>query len=267
MKTLHPKPLVLSRSCGFLAVDGETSRNSCEQPTLWLLECRRHKLWDGPDNPSGLGLALLQMLNQDEQLHWSAQNIRADRDRCLLGRAALRCLLSQRLNIAPVEVPLKKGLMGKPMLDSMSSPRIQFNLSHASDLVLIGLHHHNPIGVDLESIEAALSIQNSGDLLDVARQMFHPEIVDSISLLPFDQQPEAFLLQWCQLEAQLKAHGTGLTTHLIRRREGSYLMQQNYSTVNYAVALPADYIGSCSMIPNSSLQKPIQAHSYYIYHK
>jgi 4'-phosphopantetheinyl transferase len=125
-------------------------------------------------------------------------------DRWIVARGYLRQILSQYLDLTPVQIAFTHGQQGKPELEG--SP-IQFNLSHSRDRAVYGISAKFPIGIDLEYIHPL----PAADLVDrffspVERAIFHN--------LPIDIQQAAFFHAWTQKEAYLKACGTGLSTPL-----------------------------------------------------
>lgn len=116
-----------------------------------------------------------------------------DRERFLLGRAALRRLLGTWLERAPAAVPIECGPHGKPRCPG--GP--EFNVSHSGDLILLALHPCRPVGVDVERERPGL------DWRPIARRVLAPVECEALTA-------EGFLAAWCRLEAQLKAGGRGL---------------------------------------------------------
>jgi len=125
----------------------------------------------------------------------------ADQERFLLGRGGLRWLLGTLLDCAAAELPLSEGSHGKPEL--RGGP--QFNVSHAGDLVLLAVHRHWPIGVDVERERSDL------DWEAIARRVLPASERQALRLLPPQRRAAGYLRAWCRLEAKLKARGDGLS--------------------------------------------------------
>jgi 4'-phosphopantetheinyl transferase len=125
----------------------------------------------------------------------------ADRERFLLGRGGLRWLLGTLLDCAAAELPLSEGSHGKPEL--RGGP--QFNVSHAGDLVLLAVHRHWPIGVDVEQERPNL------DWEAIARRVLPARELQALRQLPPPLRAAGYLRAWCRLEAKLKARGDGLS--------------------------------------------------------
>ena len=125
----------------------------------------------------------------------------ADRERFLLGRGGLRWLLGTLLDCAAAELPLSEASHGKPEL--RGGP--QFNVSHAGDLVLLAVHRHWPIGVDVEQERPDL------DWEAIARRVLPARELQALRQLPPPLRAAGYLRAWCRLEAKLKARGDGLS--------------------------------------------------------
>ncbi|MFM7674378.1 MAG: 4'-phosphopantetheinyl transferase family protein [Synechococcus sp.] len=124
-----------------------------------------------------------------------------DRERFLVARGGMRLLLASWRREPLGAVVIETGPQGKPLCPG--GP--EFNLSHAGDLILIGLHRHRPVGVDVEFRFP------EEEWRSIAELVLSAEECQALNLLPKEKQREAFLASWCRLEARLKARGTGLS--------------------------------------------------------
>jgi len=163
----------------------------------------------------------------------------ADRERFLLGRGALRLTLGHWLGRDPAALVFRHGPHGKPRLDG--APR--FNLSHSGDLVLLAFHATREVGVDVERERPGLEWQA------IARRTFAPERLARLEALPAPQQERAFLQEWCRLEAELKARGTGLAG-LGDRAPGPP------GTDPWDLSLPAGHLGAVALA-NTLTDRPV----------
>ena len=123
-----------------------------------------------------------------------------DRERFLLGRGVLRLTLGRWLGRDPATLEFGHGPHGKPRLDGAPA----FNLSHSGHLVLLAFHGSREVGVDVEQERPGMDWQA------IARRVLAQERVAQLEALPAADQERAFLVEWCRLEAKLKARGTGL---------------------------------------------------------
>ncbi|MCH7637985.1 MAG: 4'-phosphopantetheinyl transferase superfamily protein [Bacteroidetes bacterium] len=125
----------------------------------------------------------------------------ADRRRGFaFGRIAARSLLAERLDVAPVDVPLAvasdDGLFveGHPIHVSIS------HAGHAAHGQSIAVIADRPIGVDLEEIVPRRD--------DLYRRILHPDEYSLLETLGLDHN-EAQILLWSLKEAVLKGLRTG----------------------------------------------------------
>ncbi len=111
-----------------------------------------------------------------------------------MARTGLRMLLAARLSCDPASLSFAEGEYGKPHLPEV--PDLDFSLSHAGNLALLGISDAGPVGVDLEP-------RSREDTLEECAQ----------SICSPDENPPAggLLKIWCAKEAYLKALGRGLS--------------------------------------------------------
>jgi 4'-phosphopantetheinyl transferase len=188
------------------------------EPLLLLLDCREHL-------PPAMRDDLLTTFSAAEHERHQAYRRPNDRERFLRGRAGLRLLLAVWLGCPAAAVSIETGAHGKPFCPK--GP--QFNVSHSGDLVLLALHAHCPVGVDVEQLRPGLDWQL------IAQRMLTAPQRQALNQLPAPAQLEGFLAQWCALEAELKATGTGLAG-----REH----QQKATLRRWRLQLPAGYLGA-----------------------
>ncbi|MFN9622213.1 MAG: 4'-phosphopantetheinyl transferase family protein [Cyanobacteriota bacterium] len=145
--------------------------------------------------------ALLATLSAAERQRHAAYRQRADQERFLVGRCALRRLLGHWLGQRPAAVALDVDLRGKPRCAGGPG----FNLSHSGDLILLAFHGNREVGVDVERERPDL------DWRPIAERVFPLALTASLEGLPPEARSAAFLRAWCRLEARLKACGEGLS--------------------------------------------------------
>jgi 4'-phosphopantetheinyl transferase len=162
-------------------------------PLLLLLDRRDPLAAAQPDT-------LLATLSIAERQRHAAYRHRADQERFLVARAALRQLLGHWLERSPAAVPIEVGPHGKPRC--ADAP--EFNLSHSGDLILLAFHGGGAVGVDVERARPDLHWR------PIARRVLPPAEAAALAALPAEDQAGAFLRAWCRLEARLKARGEGL---------------------------------------------------------
>ena len=129
----------------------------------------------------------------------------------ILGRAALRALLSGYLGSAIGQIQFIYGPQGKPSLapefHDVMCP-LRFNASNSGDLAAYAFTTGCEIGVDIERYRAL------PDLEKIARRFFAPQETAELLELSSAEQPAAFFHCWTRKEAVIKALGGGLSIPL-----------------------------------------------------
>ena len=92
---------------------------------------------------------------------------------------------------------------GKPYLKDY--PTLFFNISHTSNLILIGIAN-SPIGVDVEKID------RNADKDGIIKHFFSEKEQQSFFSQPENKKELAFVKGWTRKEAILKATGEGLSS-------------------------------------------------------
>ncbi len=132
----------------------------------------------------------------------------ADARREAVSRAALRLLLADYLDLAPGKIAFATEAKGKPYVaGSAPDRRIEFNVSHSGEWVLLAFARGRRVGIDVErwrEIEAE----------QILRDFFLPEEVEEWRRWPEDRRPAAFFDAWTLKEAYLKGLGAGLSKPL-----------------------------------------------------
>jgi 4'-phosphopantetheinyl transferase len=181
--------------------------------------------------------ALPALLGDEERRRLDRYRRAEDRERFLLGRGVLRLCLAELLGDDPATLPIGAGPRGKPRLAPgaarlPAAPLPRFNVSHAGDLVLIALHGRREVGVDVERRRPDL------DWRPIAARCLPQATGERLEALPPDAREMAFLQAWCELEAELKALGTGLGGE--RPAAGTASL--------WRLAMPADYRGAVALL-------------------
>lgn len=182
---------------------------------------------------------LLEHLSSDERTQSLLYRQTQDQLRFVYGRWALRFWLGQILGQAPGDVVLSLGPHGKPALLDKGLPH--FNLSHAGDYVLLGLHGACALGVDIEQAKLPAP-------LEVMRGVFSPE---EQHFCQQGQEVDKFYALWTAKEAILKAWGTGFTEQAtaisIIDANLHWRQQITPDTEVWPIAVPTGYAGAVSL--------------------
>lgn len=117
-----------------------------------------------------------------------------------------RLILANYLDCDPQCLHFKIESYGKPALANLQTPlKIQFNISHSRDLILIAITVEDPIGIDIEYNDKKRSIESLGETI------FSPsEKKFFLTLKSQREKEETFFRCWTRKEAFLKAIGIGL---------------------------------------------------------
>ena len=143
-------------------------------------------------------------LSESEQAFAFRFHFESDRNRFVVGRQAIRFLLSKYLSVNPEEIVITSDKGQKPVISSPAFP-IHFNISHSRDLVLVAIGGKQ-LGVDLEKIDAAF------DYTALLEEHFSDA---ERKFMAAAQDPrKTFYFIWTRKEALTKAWGTGLLENL-----------------------------------------------------
>ncbi|MEI8089748.1 MAG: 4'-phosphopantetheinyl transferase superfamily protein [Opitutaceae bacterium] len=144
------------------------------------------------------------VLTREERERANRKRLPIDSRRTLSSRACLRLLLGFYLNLAPNQVKLTTIAAGKPILDHFTLfPKVEFNVSHSGDWILIGFTRDQPLGIDIEQYREL-------EFVDLAEQVFTPSERAQWEALESAQRARDFFRAWTRKEAYLKAIGLGL---------------------------------------------------------
>jgi 4'-phosphopantetheinyl transferase len=150
--------------------------------------------------------ALGKHLSADESERAARFHRAADRERFVLGRGLLREALAGHLRVAPRDLSFSYNRWGKPGLDGFA--RLEFNVSHAHDLVALAFTLGRKVGIDLERVDRAV------DALKLAERFFTAEEAAALRALDGPRRSAEFFRCWTRKEAFVKAHGRGLSRPL-----------------------------------------------------
>lgn len=156
---------------------------------LWL----RHMRYD----PARVD-AWWSLLSADESARYSSFPTEERQREFLLGRVALRTLLSDQFGGPPENFVLQVSDAGAPMVEGHP---VHVSLTHSDDRA-VAVIANVPVGVDLEPVTERPEA--------VHRFLLRPDEYALLETLPMEPDA-AFILCWTLKEATLKAMGTGLS--------------------------------------------------------
>lgn len=155
------------------------------------------------DQPAEILAELAEVLSSDEQARANRYRFGSIRDRFVVGRAIVRFLLSDYLNLSPTEIEFAYGPHGKPYLTTERP--FNFNLANSEDLAVFAFSPNIRLGIDLEFIRPV------NEMARIATSYFSELEKKMLFELPKSARLEAFFQCWTRKEAYLKALGEGLT--------------------------------------------------------
>lgn len=144
---------------------------------------------------------LQSCLSGDERQRAGHYRRAEDRRRYVAARGTLRCVLDGR----PQDLRFRYAPGGKPaLIRERPGAALDFNLSHAGDLVVLAVARSRRLGVDVERAGTEV------DTEEIARRFFSPDEVRSLRGLPGGLRQDGFFRCWTRKEAYVKARGEGL---------------------------------------------------------
>ena len=151
----------------------------------------------------------LAILDRDERERADRFRFEWDRRDFIAAHALLRHMLAFHLGRPAEAWQFAANGFGKPAIaEGLRVPDIDFNLSHARDLVAAAVALHAAVGIDVEKIDPA-----KADFA-VAQRYFAPAEIEILRRTPSTEQAVCFFRLWTLKEAYLKATGAGFGTSL-----------------------------------------------------
>lgn len=148
---------------------------------------------------------LLTLLAPEERARADRFHFEADRSRYIVAHGLLRTLLARYAASSPAALAFAGGSFGKPRLsEPVHGHALEFNLSHSSDLVLIGASWDRAVGVDVERWSEEIEIDQ------LAEHSFSSAERAELRALEPTQRLAGFFACWTRKEAYIKATGTGV---------------------------------------------------------
>jgi 4'-phosphopantetheinyl transferase len=124
----------------------------------------------------------------------------------IASRGFLRYVLARYLAEQPEDLRFTFNSYGKPSLAGERS--LQFNMSHSHEVALVAVTRDAAVGVDVEHIRSDFASE------EIATRFFSHLEVETLKLLPKEEQVAAFFRCWARKEAYIKAIGKGLSQPL-----------------------------------------------------
>lgn len=148
-------------------------------------------------------------LDRDEVARAARFRFSRDRQQFTVSHGLLRCLLAHYSGGTPASLEFEHGPAGKPCLVlPTGAPRLQFNLAHSADVVLMAVTSGAHVGVDVERW------LNHIEFEDLIERFFSRQERDEFRLLASDTRLAGFFACWSRKEAYIKATGFGVSLGL-----------------------------------------------------
>jgi 4'-phosphopantetheinyl transferase len=158
---------------------------------------------------TGLYNRFTKLLSPSEQLHASRYRLDQAQVHFSVGRTFLRTLLGNATGLDPLSIAITTGVHGKPEAPYLNGHRVNFNVAHSKDTILIALSREGPVGVDVEYFDRPT------DIMDVAKHNFTETETRSLEAITDPEtRHTTFYRYWTRKEAVLKADGRGLIASL-----------------------------------------------------
>jgi len=153
---------------------------------------------------------LISLLSAEEIKRFERFKFERDQHRYQVTHSMKRLILGSYLDCNPECLCFEVGTHGKPALANLPcSMKIQFNISHSHDLILIAITVEDPIGIDVEYNNKKRSIER------LVETIFSPsEMKFFLTLKSQREKEKTFFRCWTRKEAYLKAIGIGLRQDL-----------------------------------------------------
>jgi len=175
-------------------------------PATTLLDTGEVHLWRycfDPDQSLGPGHA--QVLSKAERSRVERVASPARQARVMESRVILRYLLAGYLSMPPQAVKLRRGKLGRPLLDGRQNRQeLSFNLSHSGDLMVLAVARGSAVGVDVEQVRPRRGLSR------LAQRLFSDSEQKLLAATGEADRLTAFFQGWTRKEALLKAAGAGV---------------------------------------------------------
>ncbi len=150
-----------------------------------------------------------QFLSPEDLVHFRDSSIAHQKNARILGRAAVRILMSNYTGVSAIRLKFFRSAQGKPELALPTGPsKLRFNTSYSKDWIAMAFGNGLEVGLDLEYVDEAFPAA------EIARRFFTEKEAAAIHAATGRQKQRLFFDIWVRKEAYLKAVGTGLVQRL-----------------------------------------------------
>ncbi len=163
-------------------------------------------VWKFESSKTSTAIDFFSILSNEEKDRALKFHFEKDRISYLTAHYNLRRLISNYLKIDPQDVNFVTNKYGKPFIDGIN--KLQFNISHSGNIVLIAFHKSKPVGVDVEMHRDDIKYA------EIAERFFSKNEVQALKTALQSNQKELFFRVWSRKEAYIKGIGKGLSIPL-----------------------------------------------------
>jgi 4'-phosphopantetheinyl transferase len=177
--------------------------------------------------------------SQEEQYAASLFRNDADSRKYILRHGLLRIILGNYTHRDPERVSFSTGKNGKPELVPHGGYTVvSFNLSHTSEMVIIGIARTKRIGIDIVKMDPLYQYY------DIAEYILTPAEKAFMQGVEPAQKHQAFFRIWALKEAILKTNGDSIS--MMKDTDTSDIIQKGFSfpccSLKYRKSLPPFFI-------------------------
>ncbi|WP_440964809.1 4'-phosphopantetheinyl transferase family protein [Massilia sp. GER05] len=158
---------------------------------------------------SGVAKQLVRVLSEEERRQQARFLFEKDQRRYLVTRALVRYVLSRYVPLAPEQWRFGAAPHGRPFIlnDVPQAKRLNFNISHSGQVVLMALTRDGQLGIDVE--ETGHNVAQT-----VADHYFAAREIRQLRAASPAEHAHRFLEFWTLKESYIKARGMGLSIPL-----------------------------------------------------
>jgi 4'-phosphopantetheinyl transferase len=182
------------------------------------------------------------------------------RRRYLQAHSLLHTLLAAYLQTGAQSCELANDHNGKPYLVTPQlQPRLEFNLSHAGDLVVIALARGHAVGVDVEWLRPLDDLEGLTKATCSAREQRY------LAALNPAARTTAFYQLWTRKEAWVKLRGTGLREPLPALEVDEPPVSITLADLPLADVTEGEYVGALALPVGTPLAPPILQEAHWLH--
>jgi len=148
---------------------------------------------------------LYNFLSNDEKQRADRLKVELKKKQFIIARSVLRKIISNSINKPHDEIVFYYTEKDKPIIkDRVNDKRVEFNVSHSEQYILIAITLDNSVGVDVEKINAKIDFES------LSARFFSNKENKFLRNLEESKKLGAFYNIWTRKEAFIKATGKGM---------------------------------------------------------